>query len=201
MLPYSHFTVCPNYNITRILIPTKTNSPFYVVSFCLISLLFVGNRTNRLFSLHFHSRIESPSKLNPQFLSLPPISAPLLLPSIPAPDHIHHNHQPSINRSLAPTPAPAQPHKPQKAANSENGDQAAINEELMQTIRRVREAAAEAENSEKVKETPAQDKKFEVKVELPSDQDGQASESENKSAPLDELTLDNDNDDENRNKR
>lgn len=90
---------------------------------------------------------------------------------------------------------------PQKAANSENGDQAAINEELMQTIRRVREAAAEAENLEKVKETPAQDKKFEVKVELPSDQDGQASESENKSAPLDELTLDNDNDDENRNKR
>lgn len=76
-----------------------------------------------------------------------------------------------------------------------------INEEMIQTIRRVREAAAVAEKLEKEKESVAQDKKFEVKVELPSDQDGEASETENKSAPLDELTLDNDNDDENRNKR
>lgn len=80
-------------------------------------------------------------------------------------------------------------------------DQAVINEEMIQTIRRVREAAAVAEKLEKEKESVAQDKKFEVKVELPSDQDGEASETENKSAPLDELTLDNDNDDENRNKR
>lgn len=78
-------------------------------------------------------------------------------------------------------------------------DQAAINEEMIQTIRRVREAAAVAEKLEK--QTPAQDKKFEVKVELPADQDEQASETDSKSAPLDELTLDNDNDDENRNKR
>lgn len=92
-----------------------------------------------------------------------------------------------------------------KAANPENGavDQAAINEELVQTIRRVREAAAAAESLEKAKETPAQDKKFEVKVELPaSDQEIQASEpAEKETAPLDELTLDNENDDENRNKR
>lgn len=66
----------------------------------------------------------------------------------------------------------------------------------------MREAAAAAEQLEKEKEqTVAQDKKFEVKVELPSDQDGQASETENKSAALDELTLDDANDDENRNKR
>lgn len=70
----------------------------------------------------------------------------------------------------------------------------------MQTIRRVREAAAVAEQLEKEKEK-AQDKKFDVKVELPSDQDGQASETENKSAALDELSLDNEADDENRNKR
>lgn len=67
----------------------------------------------------------------------------------------------------------------------------------------MREAAAAAESLEKAKETPAQDKKFEVKVELPaSDQEIQASEpAEKETAPLDELTLDNENDDENRNKR
>lgn len=72
----------------------------------------------------------------------------------------------------------------------------------MQTIRRVREAAAVAEQLEKEKEQDkAQDKKFDVKVELPSDQDGQASETEGKSAALDELSLDNEADDENRDKR
>lgn len=54
-----------------------------------------------------------------------------------------------------------------------------------------------AEQLEKEKEN----KKFEVKVELPSDQDPQASETENKSVALDELSLDNEADDENRNKR
>lgn len=80
----------------------------------------------------------------------------------------------------------------------------------MQTIRRVREAAAVAEQLEKEKvqekvqdkaQDKAQDKKFDVKVELPSDQDGQASETEGKSAALDELSLDNEADDENRDKR
>lgn len=130
-------------------------------------------------------RIVSTHPLNPNS-STSPLSI--------SPPPIHH--KPIIrNRSIAPQSQNAQ------SANSENGvDQAAVNEELVQTIRRVREAAAVAEKLEKEKET-AQDKKFEVKVELPSDQDGQATETDNKSAALDELTLDNDNDDENRDKR
>lgn len=76
-------------------------------------------------------------------------------------------------------------------------DANAINEELVQTIRRVREAAAAADQQKTIESKSG----AEIKVELPADQDSQLSESDGQSAPLDELTLDNEADDENRNKR
>lgn len=95
-------------------------------------------------------------------------------------------------------------------ANPEDSDSqldaSAINDELVQTIRRVREAAAAAEqqNNDLKEQQPQIERRSsnaEIQVELPGDQESQASETENKSAPLDELSLDNEADDENRDKR